>query len=61
MKIRKIKYQYVFLMAALLLVGCQWEPGSHLNTSGKNIISVPQENEDINSLVDVYPITPQLI
>lgn len=61
MKIREIKYQYVFLMAALLLVGCQWEPGSHLNTSGKNIISVPQENEDINSLVDVYPITPQLI
>lgn len=61
MEIIKYKISSALLSAALLLSGCQWAPGSHLTTSGKHIINEPEYGAEINSLVDVYPITPQLI
>jgi polysaccharide export outer membrane protein len=62
MKMKKKKYRICILIGILtLLTGCTLEPGSHLTLSGKEVTSQEDDKFDINQLVNVYPITPQLI
>lgn len=49
------------LIAAMSVSGCQITPGAKLSTSDKNVIKSTGPIEDINKLVDVYPITPKLV
>ncbi|MGY2797398.1 polysaccharide biosynthesis/export protein [Ewingella americana] len=49
------------LIVVMFVGGCQITPGSNLTTSDKNVIKPTQPIEDINNLVDVYPITPELL
>ncbi|WP_140921267.1 polysaccharide export protein [Limnobaculum xujianqingii] len=49
------------LITMVFLNGCTLEPGSHLSTSNKTIQEQGDENFDINQMVNVYTITPQLV
>lgn len=50
------------LAITLLLSGCTIVPGSHLSVSGKNQVTDGDESaENIDQLVDVYPMTPRLV
>lgn len=49
------------LIAASLLSGCVFAPGTHLSTQGKNVITQPDADYDINELVNILPMTPSLI
>ncbi|HHH3856086.1 hypothetical protein ACR2VI_27940 [Klebsiella pneumoniae] len=50
------------LATTLLLSGCTIVPGSHLSVSGKNQVTDGDESaENIDQLVDVYPMTPRLV
>ncbi len=50
------------LTATLLLGGCAIIPGSHLSVSGKNqVADTSESDENIDQLVDVYPLTPRLV
>lgn len=57
----KMKKVLPVLIAATLLAGCTVTPGSHLSTKGKNVVSQPDADFDINELVNVLPLTPSLI
>jgi len=59
-KIKNIQLITV-LIVAMSVSGCQITPGSKLSTSDKNFIKPTGPIEDINKLVDVYPITPTLV
>ncbi|MRT26616.1 polysaccharide export protein Wza [Enterobacteriaceae bacterium RIT697] len=47
--------------AVLSLSACQLTPGSQLSTKNKNFINSSQSSKDIDELVDVYVITPDLV
>ncbi|MFH8135015.1 polysaccharide export protein [Pantoea osteomyelitidis] len=49
------------LVSATFLAGCTVEPGSHLSTSGKNVIEQPDSNYDIDKYVNVFPLSPRLV
>lgn len=49
------------MVSALLLSGCTIFPGSHLTTSGKEVIKQQDADFNISKLVNVYPMTPYLI
>ncbi|MGS2874416.1 polysaccharide export protein [Enterobacter huaxiensis] len=56
------KSSVLFILASvLLLAGCQIAPGSHLDTSGKNIVQDENANKDNDVQINVYPVTPALI
>lgn len=44
-----------------MLTGCTLAPGQHLSTSKKNSVKVADSNYDINKMIDVYPMTPQVV
>lgn len=60
MKRYRIK-QVVSVLFSLLLAGCTVIPGQHLSTSGKVHIETPEDQYDINKLVSIYPLSPQLV
>ena len=47
------------IAASALIAGCQIVPGTYISTSEKTIINTGKH--DINALVDIYPISPQLL
>lgn len=57
---KKISVLFI-LTSIILLAGCQIAPGSHIDTSGKNIVQV-QDDKTLNDVdINVYPVTPALI
>ncbi|PBI81952.1 polysaccharide export protein Wza [Rahnella victoriana] len=58
----KIKIATIPLAMFLVsLCGCTLSPGIGMSTSGKNIVKENGPYQDINSMVDIYPITPKLV
>ncbi|MGL9720457.1 polysaccharide export protein [Symbiopectobacterium sp.] len=49
------------MVSVVLLSGCTIFPGSHLTTSGKEVIKQQDADFNISKLVNVYPMTPYLI
>ncbi|MEN5014968.1 polysaccharide export protein [Erwinia sp. Eh17-17] len=49
------------LVSAVLLSGCTIEPGSHLSTSGKDVVKQQDSDFDIDKYVNVFPLTPSLV
>ncbi|PWC13679.1 polysaccharide export protein Wza [Brenneria roseae subsp. americana] len=49
------------VVSAALLSGCTIIPGTHLSTSGKEVIKQQDADFDIDKLVNVYPLTPYLV
>ncbi|MBQ4781641.1 polysaccharide export protein [Pectobacterium versatile] len=49
------------VVSLALLSGCTLIPGSHLTTSGKDVIEQQDADFNIDKLVNVYPMTPYLI
>ena len=57
---KKISVLFI-LTSIILLAGCQIAPGSHIDTSGKNIVQA-QDDKTLNDVdINVYPVTPALI
>ncbi|AWH90079.1 polysaccharide export protein Wza [Limnobaculum parvum] len=57
----KISLLIPSLITIVFLSGCTLEPGSHLSISNKTVQEQEDENFDINTMVNVYSITPQLV
>ncbi|RJL38797.1 polysaccharide export protein [Pectobacterium carotovorum] len=49
------------MVSVALLSGCTLVPGSHLSTSGKNVVEQQDVDFNIDKLVNVYPMTPYLV
>ncbi|RJL30210.1 MULTISPECIES: polysaccharide export protein [Pectobacterium] len=49
------------MVSVALLSGCTLIPGSHLSTSGKNVVEQQDADFNIDKLVNVYPMTPYLV
>lgn len=60
-KMKKPVMALTLISVVLLLAGCKIAPGSHLSTMGKNVVKTKDADFDINKIVNVYPITPQLV
>lgn len=49
------------LVSISLMSGCTVFPGSNMSTSGKDVIKQQDADFDLDSMVNVYPLTPRLI
>ncbi|MGM0512475.1 MAG: polysaccharide export protein [Pseudomonadota bacterium] len=49
------------LVSISVISGCTVVPGSHLSTSGKNVVKQEDSNFDLDKLVNIYPMTPSLV
>ncbi|MBN3217256.1 polysaccharide export protein [Pectobacterium polaris] len=58
----KHKFKLIPMVVSIaLLSGCTLVPGSHLSTSGKEVIEQQDADFNIDKLVNVYPLTPYLV
>lgn len=49
------------LVSISVISGCTVVPGSHLSTSGKNVVKQEDRDFNLNELVNIYPMTPNLV
>ncbi|WP_260513305.1 polysaccharide export protein [Serratia fonticola] len=49
------------LVSISVISGCTVVPGSHLSTSGKNVVKQQDSDFNLNKLVNIYPMTPSLV
>lgn len=49
------------LVSISVISGCTIVPGSHLPTSGKEVVKQHDSDFDLNKLVNIYPMTPSLV
>lgn len=49
------------LVSISVISGCTIVPGTHLSTSGKDVIKQQDSDFDIDKLVNVFPLTPRLV
>lgn len=59
-------HKNLFKLSALffavgILGGCTVIPGQSLPTGGKNVVKGPDSNYDLDKLVNIYPISPNLV
>ncbi|ASL90826.1 MULTISPECIES: polysaccharide export protein [Serratia] len=58
----KKKWKLIPLLVSISVVsGCTIVPGSHLSTSGKDVVKQQDSDFDLNKLVNIYPMTPSLV
>ena len=55
----KNRYIGLALLVAILFTGCTIVPGSHIPRSNKDVVG--EEQQDLSKLVDIYPITVELL
>ncbi|MCK4585986.1 MAG: polysaccharide biosynthesis/export family protein, partial [Gammaproteobacteria bacterium] len=51
----------LWLILLLLFSGCTIMPGSHLSTSGKQVVEDPEDQIPLSDLVEIRPITVSLL
>lgn len=59
MKVKIVTIPLIIFVVSLC--GCTLSPGIGLSTSGKNVVEENGPYQDINAMVDIYPITPKLV
>ncbi|MBL5859064.1 polysaccharide export protein [Serratia fonticola] len=58
----KKKWKLIPLLVSISVIsGCTVVPGSHLSTSGKNVVKQEDSDFNLNKLVNIYPMTPSLV
>lgn len=58
----KVTFKLIpLLISASFISGCTVVPGSHLSTSGKDVVKQSDADFNIDKLVNIYPVTPRLI
>ncbi|SMB29408.1 lipoprotein required for capsular polysaccharide translocation through the outer membrane [Serratia proteamaculans] len=58
----KKQWKLISLLVSISVIsGCTMVPGSHLSTSGKDVVKQQDSDFDIDKLVNVYPMTPSLV
>ncbi|CAI0838864.1 polysaccharide export protein [Serratia ficaria] len=49
------------LVSISVISGCTIIPGTHLSTSGKDVVKQQDSDYDLDKLVNIYPLTPSLV
>lgn len=58
----KKQWKLIPLLVSISVVsGCTIVPGSHLSTSGKDVVKQQDSDFDLDRLVNIYPMTPGLV
>ncbi|ASM05298.1 MULTISPECIES: polysaccharide export protein [Serratia] len=58
----KKQWKLIPLLVSISVVsGCTIVPGSHLSTSGKDVVKQQDSDFDLDKLVNIYPMTPGLV
>ncbi|MCT4713705.1 polysaccharide export protein [Enterobacteriaceae bacterium H18W14] len=58
---KTISMKIISLLLFILVSGCTVVPGTHLNTANKNVVHPQDSDADINTMVNIYPVTPKLV